>query len=192
MTNSNRNKSICLGPTYKYLNNNKFVHSYGFYHRNNLSKFIYNLYFFFFHKFPFGYRKLGKVSCNSVSFGVCISAENINFVKTDWLPGGMILMDRKYFIDYIYHDLNLKKEFTEDIISSYLRRRDKNVQHMVSTKNIVYIESPKKIFSLQSEFDEFRSRLLYIKITKGSYLYFFLWYLFYFFIKNLKKIYDRK
>ncbi|MAK12364.1 MAG: hypothetical protein CMI73_01640 [Candidatus Pelagibacter sp.] len=184
--------NICLAPLYRFLKNKKPVHTYGFKFRNNTIKLIYNLYFKIFHKLPFGNKKLGKVSCNSIPFGVYFSSEKIDFVKTEWLAGGCILMNSDSFTNYNHHPL-MGKAYTEDIISSFLRIKEKKAKHFVSLNTDIFIEDYDKFADIEVNFfkdtiREFKSRLLYVKITKGNYLYFFFWYFLYIFMKVYKYV----
>jgi hypothetical protein len=192
LTKKNIAQNICLAPLYRYAKDNKPVHTYGFDFKNNTQKLIYNLYFLIFHAMPFGNKKLGKVSCNSIPFGVCFSSKKIDFVATDWLPGGCILMNKECFIDYDHFPLE-GKAYTEDIISSYLKIKEKKAKHFVDTNTNIFIENydkfaDDKLSLIKNLFREFKSRLLYVKVIKGSYLYFFIWYFLYISIKVLKHV----
>lgn len=187
LTKKNISQNICLAPLYRFVKDKKPVHTYGFKFKNNTIKLIYNLYFLIFHALPFGNKKLGKVSCNSIPFGIYFSSEKIDFVATDWLPGGCILMNKECFIDYDHHPIE-GKAYTEDIISSYLKIKKKKTKHFVSLNTNIFIENYEKFADKEVSFfkgllREFKSRFLYVKTIKGSYLYFFIWYFLYVSIK---------
>ena len=187
LVKKNTNKNICIAPLYRFTKDKKPVHTYGFKFKNNTIKLIYNLYFLIFHALPFGNKKLGKVSCNSIPFGVYFSSEKIDFVESDWLPGGCILMNKESFTNYNHHPLE-GKAYTEDIISSYLRVKELGVKHFVSLNTNIFIENYDKFADIEVNFfkdlaREFKSRLLYVKTIKGSYIYFIIWYILYISIK---------
>ena len=192
LTKENANQNICLAPLYRFIKDKKPVHTYGFKFKNNTIKLVYNLYFLIFHALPFGNKKLGRVSCNSIPFGVHFSSEKINFVATDWLPGGCILMNKESFTDYNHHPLE-GKAYTEDIISSYLRIKEHKAKHFVSLNTNIYIENYNKFADVEVNFfkdlfREFKSRLLYVKTVKASYVYFFIWYFLYISIRVLQYV----
>ena len=173
-----------VGPIYKFLDSDTVIHSLSYdLNKSSFKRFLRNFINYFFHKVPFDLKKMGKVSCTSLSFGVPIESKNSRYFEVDWLPGGCVMSHKQNLINYNYYPIE-GKCYTEDIICSYLRKKN-NIKQVVAINSMVRTDEINKSAEKNKKYlvqkvNEFRGRLYYIKLTNGSYIRFYLWFIFYF------------
>ena len=173
-----------VGPIYKFLDSDIIIHSLSYdLKSSSFKRFLKNLVNYYFHKVSFDLKKMGKVSCTSLSFGIPIELNESQYFKVEWLPGGCTMSHKQNLINYNYYPLK-GKCYTEDVICSYLRIK-KNITHLIATNAFVRTDEINKfgennINYIIQKLNEFKGRLYYIKLTNGSYVRFYLWFIFYF------------
>ena len=173
-----------VGPIYKFLDSDIIIHSLGYSLKSSsFKRFLNNLINYYFHKVSFDLKKMGKVSCTSLSFGIPIEFNDFQFFEVEWLPGGCTMSHKQNLINHNYYPFK-GKCYTEDIISSYLRIK-KNLKHLIVTNAIVRTDAINKSAETNKNYfrqklNEFRGRLYYIKLINGSYVRFYLWFIIYF------------
>lgn len=182
-----------LSPVFFYMDTRDPIHLRGLNFSVSLINLFKNLIYLFFHNVPFGIKKSGMVSKQSLSFGVASFSEKNEFIETDWLPGGLVLTMKKNFV-FLKNYYLKGKAYTEDILNSYYRKKN-NIRHCVVlnsyafTDNINKSDDKSNSVYVSQKIEEFKARKFYVKTVKGNIVKFYIWWYGYFLsglIRNVK------
>ena len=161
-------KNSVIGPLY-FNNKNKNIHKF------NDNLFI-NIYKFLICDAPFGKSKIGKITSLALSYGVSDKIKDCIF-KTDWLPGGCVLSNRKIALSNLQNFPFNGKAYCEDIFFSIIRKR-KKIDHYVLTRAKVTTLYDNYFFSLIDFYREIKIRRFLITYLSGNPVRFYLWVFF--------------
>jgi hypothetical protein len=147
--------------------------------------------------------KDGDITSSSVNIHFDPTNKNNNHYEVNWLPGGCVLHRRAnlYLNNYFIYK---GKAFCEDIIHSHLLKSN-DIKLYVSRYSYCVLDFENETNNLSFKnkikyiYDEFKSRLLFTKISNASYLRLFIFYISIYyslpfsFIKNkfLKYFYEK-
>lgn len=124
------------------------------------------------------YNNFGDIS----SFGIPCPQINLSvksYIKTDWLPGGCILSQKKNLVTYDFYPYE-GKAYSEDILHSIIRKQN-NIKHYLVPD--LYVETYSDTLNIKEDFyKQFKIRKYICNYVSGSVFRFYLWY----FIESIK------
>tara|TARA_Y100000817_G_C16776910_1_gene508744 strand:+ start:160 stop:1035 length:876 start_codon:yes stop_codon:yes gene_type:complete len=116
--------------------------------------------------------------------GTCIGIDSDqvdeNITKTEWLPGGMIIHNRKNLILENYFPFS-GKAYSEDLIHSLLMKNN-GIDLFICKKSLCFIESEEKLHNKTiKQFliwfkDDFKARRYYIIMSSRYQMYLYIYY----------------
>ena len=99
--------------------------------------------------------------------------------KTDWLPGGCILSQKKNLVTYDFYPYE-GKAYSEDILHSIIRKQNNIMHYLISD---IYVETYSDTLNIKEDFyKQFKIRKYICNYLSGNVLRFYLWY----FIESIK------
>ena len=101
----------------------------------------------FLYRYIFGLRKTGSFNRATITLSFVPNSETTP-QKVDWLPGGISMSLTKNAVSYNYFSGITGKAFAEDILMSFLRSNQNNVQHYILPDKFVFTEFPKNKYSI--------------------------------------------
>lgn len=150
-----------LSPIFYNLKKDRCLHE----HKIGLSGFVNNFWHFLFCGAQWGIKRMGTVTKVGLNYGVDDKYLKVNFIETEWLPGGCVL---SFSEDLITHDFFpfTGKAFSEDLIHSYFRSQ-KGLRHWVTrcTKCFTEAVAPNS----ESDYEGInKARRYFLRLNGGS------------------------
>lgn len=118
----------------------------------------------------FGLKKTGSFNSATITLSFVGNSE-MGPQKVDWLPGGISMSRTKKAINYNYFSKIEGKAFAEDILMSYLRTKENNVEHFILPDQFAFTDLPKQRYSLNFAIQNFITRYRVARIMRSGRLY---------------------
>ena len=96
----------------------------------------------FLYRYVFGLRNSGSFNSATIALSF-VPDSDMKPQKVDWLPGGVSMSLTKNAISYNYFTGIPGKAFSEDILMSFLRTKQNQVEHYILPDNFAFTDFPK-------------------------------------------------